>query len=131
MLEYGRDAPAPGGDVAQRGGGVPVEAHLAGVRRVDAGQDGDQRGLARAIAPDQAEALGGLQAQVHAAQRVRPAEPLVDPRRLDRWRGWGVRGGGDYRFMHYSGRHAADTAVGVAVDVAPEGRVTDGSAGHR
>ena len=82
VLEHGRDARAPGGDIAERGRGLAVEGDLARIQGDDAAQDGDQRGLAGAVAAYQAEAPAGVQAQPHAAQGVRAAEPLVDPRRL-------------------------------------------------
>src|ERR1035438_2382220 len=99
VLEHGRDAPAPGGDFAERGRGLPVEQHLALVRGGDARQDRDQRGLARAVAADQAEAAAGIQAQPDAAQRVRAVEPLVDARRAGH-RGDGGQRGGDVRIAH-------------------------------
>ena len=105
------------------GAGRAVEAHLARVRRVEAAQDRDQRGLARAVAADQAEAAAGLQAQVHAAQRAGAAEPLVDPRRLGRGATPWSEAAGIAGSLIYSGRRgAADAAVGGAVDVAPQRR---------
>ena len=92
MLEYGRDARAPGGDIAERGRGLAVEGDLARIRCGDAAQDGDQRGLARAVAAHQAEAPAGVQAQPDAAQGVRAAEPLMDPRRARRRDLGGERG---------------------------------------
>ena len=49
-------------------------------------------GLAGAVAADQAEAPAGVQAQPDAAQGVRAAEPLVDPRRAGRRGLGGSRG---------------------------------------
>src|ERR1017187_8706116 len=99
VLEHGRDAPAPGGDFAERGRGRPVEPHLALVRGGDPGQDRDQRGLARAVGADQAEAAAWVQAQPDAAQRVRAAEPLVDALRAGP-RGGGGQRGGNVRIAH-------------------------------
>ena len=55
--------------------------------------------LPGAVAADQAQAAARFQAQVDPAQRAGAAEPLVDPRRLDRRRGLRL-GGGDNRFAH-------------------------------
>src|SRR6185295_11809505 len=44
-------------------------AHLAGVRRVQPLEDLDRRGLARAVGPEQAEALAGMDLEIEAVDR--------------------------------------------------------------
>ncbi len=97
VLEHGGDPPAPRGDVAQRGAGRPSKrtSPASGATRPDRIET--RVDLPGAVAADQAQAAARLQAQVDAAQRAGAAEPLVDPRRLDRRRGLRV-GGGDNRF---------------------------------
>ena len=67
--------------------GRAVDEQLAGVGLVEAGQDLDQRRLARAVLPEEAMDLPGEHVEVDVAQRLGPAEalrqgPQRQPRRL-------------------------------------------------
>ena len=56
---------------------LPVDDDAAaGLRRLDAGNDLDQRRLARPVFTDQAMHLAGLQRQIDIAKRVHAAEAL-------------------------------------------------------
>ena len=52
----------------------PVESYPTGVRRSGAGDDVEQRRLAGAIGPDQAEHLAGGDGEAHVVERADPAE---------------------------------------------------------
>ena len=53
-------------------------AHLAGVGPDDVHQDPDERALAGAVRPEQAEDLAGMDVERHAAKRRRVAVALDD-----------------------------------------------------
>ena len=57
---------------AQRAGRVaPLELDAAGVQRVDAGEDLDQRGLARTVLAEQRQDLAGAELEVNVIERER------------------------------------------------------------
>ena len=62
---------------------LAVEQHLAGVRRLQPGDDAQQRGLARARQTQQRDQLAGLDVQVDIVERNEVAEPLADVFELD------------------------------------------------
>ncbi len=70
----------------------PVDAHLAVIAGMDAGDDLHQRRLAGAVLADEAMHLAGQQREVDARQRGHAAERLADPGQLQdrlasaRWR---------------------------------------------
>ena len=62
-----------------------VDENAPGVGPVEAADDFDERGLAGAVVPEQAEHLAPLDVQVHLAQRGQGAEPFgdaLDPQRV-------------------------------------------------
>ena len=61
----------------------PVQGDPAAVRPMVAGQDLDQRGLARAVVAKQRPHLACLHLEPHAAQRLRRAEALVQVLHLE------------------------------------------------
>ena len=64
-------------DAAERQGPA-VELHLSAIGRVDAGYDVEQRRLARAVGPDQADDLARPDLKADAAERLEPAEGEAD-----------------------------------------------------
>jgi len=86
VLEHGRDPLAPAPDVADAGRGLAAEPHCARVRLGQAGQDGDEGRLARAVPADQAKALPRGDGQVNTAQGAGGAEPLLDTGHFDECR---------------------------------------------
>ena len=58
----------------------PVEGELAAVRRVDAGEDVEQAGLAGAVGADEAVDLAAIDGEGHVGERLHAAEALVDAR---------------------------------------------------
>ncbi len=102
------------------GAGLPVEAAPSPSSGGDTcRQDRDQRGLARAVPADQAQAAAGVQARAST-----PRSACVLPNRLWIPAALATAGGGSAAALHGSliarPTKAADAAVGVAVDVAPE-----------
>src|SRR5450755_1033848 len=82
--------------VERRDGERRPEPHRAGIRRQDPGQHADQRGLAAAIRPDDADTVTALNADREIADDRAPAVALADPFRLDHQRtGRRRRTGGD------------------------------------
>ena len=69
-----------------------VEPHLAGGRRVDAGEDADQRRLAGAVRPDEPDDLAALDRERDAGERVHAAEALLDVDALEQRRRSSSRG---------------------------------------
>ncbi len=65
---------------AGRRDGRPVQRERSRVRCDDAGEDLDQRGLARAVLPHQRVHLSGAKLQLHAFEHGHGAEALVDSR---------------------------------------------------
>ena len=62
---------------AQRAGRVaPAELDAAGIQRVDAGEDLDQRGLACAVLAQQRQDLAGAELEVNVIERQRAPEAL-------------------------------------------------------
>ena len=62
---------------AQRAGRVmPAELYVAGVQRVDAGEDLDQRGLAGTVLAEQRQDLAGAELEVNVIERERASEAL-------------------------------------------------------
>src|SRR5579875_922206 len=59
-----------------------VERYGAAVMAQDAGKAIDQRALARAVRPDQADALAARDRQIDPVERDKPAEALAEPPRL-------------------------------------------------
>ena len=55
-----------------------VDQHPAGIRDLEAGQDPEHGGLARARRPEQGEELGLLDPEIERADRLDPAEALGD-----------------------------------------------------
>src|SRR5256886_8326651 len=60
-----------------------LEEDAALVGMVEAADDVEQRGLARAVGPDDGEDLPALDVQAHAAQREQSAEAHADPLHLE------------------------------------------------
>ena len=73
MLEHEADMALAG---AARQRVLAVERHLAGVRPVEAGDDPQQRGLARPRRPEQRQQLAVGDLQIDAVERGEGAEPL-------------------------------------------------------
>ena len=57
---------------------VPAELYAAGIQRVDAGEDLDQRGLACAVLAEQRQDLAGAELEVNVIERERAPEALGD-----------------------------------------------------
>ena len=55
---------------------VSAELDAAGIKRVNAGEDLDQRGLARAVLAEQRQDLAGAKLEVHVIERQRAPEAL-------------------------------------------------------
>jgi hypothetical protein len=78
LLVHGRDTEPQGGDRrAERRRAAPPGDHAL-VRLVRAGENLDQRGLARAVLAEQAVHLPGADLQVHTVQRTHAGEGLDD-----------------------------------------------------
>jgi hypothetical protein len=58
------------------------QTHLAGIGRVDAGEDLDQGGLAGAILPEQRVDLAGANREIHVRERHHPGKLLSDAAKL-------------------------------------------------
>ena len=56
---------------------LPVDAHLAGIERFQAGDHLEQRGLAASARAEQADELAGADRQVHAVERHHRPPPAV------------------------------------------------------
>jgi hypothetical protein len=63
---------------AGQGQGLTVEQQLALVRRVETGDDLDQRGLARAVVAEQGQDLAGADLEVDVLERLHVTERLAD-----------------------------------------------------
>ncbi|KAF5293271.1 hypothetical protein FQR65_LT20129 [Abscondita terminalis] len=70
VLVHAGDMTAPGDAVGRRRRRLAVEADGAGVRPAQAGQQGDQRRLARAVAPEQGMRFAGHDRQAHVLKAV-------------------------------------------------------------
>jgi hypothetical protein len=75
-LEGAGDPGAVDGLRREVGDRVAAEGHLAPVRGVDAGHDVEERGLARAVGPDQTQYLVAPGLEVEALQGDQPTEAL-------------------------------------------------------
>src|SRR5690242_18080675 len=64
------------------GNWTAVKADLARIDRVDTGDTLDQRGLAGAVVPDQADHFAGKNLKVDIGQRLDGPEALADPAHL-------------------------------------------------
>jgi len=65
------------GDAADLGA---IDRDGAAAQRIEAGNDVDQRRLARAVRPDQAQDLALAHIEIDIAQRLQSAEALARPR---------------------------------------------------
>jgi hypothetical protein len=77
------DAQLLGGARARDVDGLAIEAHLAAVFRVDAGEDLHQRGLAGAVLAHQRVHLVGQQLEVHLVEHTHGLEGLAQVRDRD------------------------------------------------
>ena len=66
--------------------GLAVDADLAGIALIGAGQDLDERGLAGAVLAGEGHDLAGTQGEVDRVQRLDAAEALADAARLQQRR---------------------------------------------
>ena len=80
LLVHGRDAHAERGDGGGDGGRLALPDDLAAVGLVRAGEDLDERRLARAVLPEDAVHLAGDDVEVDAAQGDDTRERLGDAR---------------------------------------------------
>ena len=83
LLINRRDAGAARLERAARREPPAVDAHRTRVAGERAGEDGHQRALARAVLTDEREDLARADRQVHAVQRHRRAERLLDAAHLE------------------------------------------------
>src|SRR3954471_9349844 len=83
LLVDAGDAAAPGVTIAERRRGLAGERNLPGVGRDEPGQDGDERRLSRAVAPDERWLLPRLDDEPDVVQRGCRAEALADPASFD------------------------------------------------
>jgi len=63
---------------------LPIHAYLAGIARVDAGEQLDQRRLAGAVLADQRECLAGTRVEVDALESMGGAKCLCMPRSVSK-----------------------------------------------
>jgi hypothetical protein len=85
-LEGAGDAPDTNCVRGQPADGMAVEADLSGVGAQGAGDEIEQRGLARAVRPHDADQLAFRQREADVADGAHPAEALADARHLEEWR---------------------------------------------
>ena len=78
LVDHG-DALAQGIDGRFEGDGLAFESDLAFVRRVDAGNDLHQRGLARAVLAHQSVHRAGAQREANVVQSNNTGKALKDP----------------------------------------------------
>src|SRR5581483_7083013 len=110
VLEDGRDAAAPGANVVEGRRRLALEADVARVGCLQAGQDRDERRFAGTVPPDEPEAVAGVERGVDPAQRLGVAEALPDSARLDNRRSVLV-GLGLTRFVHRRCASAAEALL--------------------
>ena len=79
LLEHGLDAELAGALDREADDLPPREQDLAPVRLMDAGDDLDERGLARPVVAEQPDDLTGIQAKVDPLEHLDAAERLVRP----------------------------------------------------
>ena len=65
---------------------LAVDADLAGIALICAGQDLDEGRLAGAVLAGERHHLAGVEGQVHVVEGLDAAEPLADSARLEEWR---------------------------------------------
>ena len=82
LVHAGHPAP-PRLPVGERWRGLAREPDLAAVRRLQAGEDRDERRLARAVAPDERVRLSRVDGHAHAVERDGCAVPLAHASGLD------------------------------------------------
>ncbi len=80
VLEHEADPAVARRDI---GGVAAIEHHLAGIGEFQAGQDPQQRGLARTRRAQQRDQLAFLDPERHVAERGKAAEGLMDIADID------------------------------------------------
>ena len=108
--------------------GAGGQADVAAIQRHVAGDGAQQRGLARAVAADQADAAAGVDRQVGAVQQVRPPRRMVTARYSQKGHG-AVLSGGRARTVECAPCLAAATVPRLAADHASGQRPRDDAEG--
>ncbi|SCE17053.1 hypothetical protein GA0115252_13345 [Streptomyces sp. DfronAA-171] len=93
LLVDAGDLGAPGGAVGEGGRGGAVEADSAAVGCLEAGEERDEGGLARAVAPDEGVRLARPDGEPAVGEGDRRAVPLAHGAGLGEGRRRGLRGG--------------------------------------
>ena len=83
-FEEGAAEAQPGDPVGRRPGHVVAsEEHATAIGSQEAGHAVEERCLARAVGPDEAHQLAGLDGEVHAVHGRHPEEALHQPAHLE------------------------------------------------